>query len=121
MASPAETGNISAVELQALSPPRKLQAPADTGNISCMDVQPPSHWKNPTCESQLANTDNCAKRRDGERRDGYCSKTCGVCVPVPEAEPPVNYGCYMMRYPDLHGKGVDVAREHYFLHGENEK
>ena len=32
---------------------------------SCADVHPPSSWGNPTCQSQLDNTGNCAKRRSG--------------------------------------------------------
>lgn len=45
----------------------------------CVERQPPSSWSNPTCESQLKNTDNCKARRDGTNTDGYCYKTCGVC------------------------------------------
>ena len=48
----------------------------------CVDVPPPAEdkWANPTCADQLANTDNCAARRDGSLDDGYCAATCGVCT-----------------------------------------
>lgn len=49
------------------------------GSEACVDVQPPASWRNPTCESQRDNTNNCAARRAGTMNDGYCHKTCGVC------------------------------------------
>merc|ERR1719343_54194 len=35
----------------------------------CYDVDPPSAWKNPTCEAQLYNTNNCEARLRGENTD----------------------------------------------------
>ena len=54
----------------------------------CADVQPPSNWANPTCETQLANTDRCARRRAGRINDGYCHLTCGVCSLCPTSSLP---------------------------------
>jgi hypothetical protein len=46
----------------------------------CIDIQPPASSANPTCASQLANTDKCAERRAGTVTDGLCARTCQVCV-----------------------------------------
>jgi len=56
---------------------------------ACIDIQPPATWGNPTCASQLANTNICEKRRNGEIDDGYCSKTCGVCSACVDNEAPM--------------------------------
>lgn len=69
-----------------LAPPPASPAPIyriACGN--CTDTPPPSHWVVTTCAGQVANRSNlCAKRRSGERNDGYCYRSCGVCVDCPQ-------------------------------------
>ena len=54
---------------------------SSTCDEDCADKQPPDDWTHDTCESQLANTSNCAKRVAGTKNDGICHATCGVCTP----------------------------------------
>ena len=42
-------------------------------------MEPPPHLANPTCKTQLRNTNNCEARRAGTINDGFCAKTCGLC------------------------------------------
>lgn len=54
--------------------------PVATADAGCTDLEPPSGWRNPTCATQVMNTDNCAQRRAGTMTDGYCYASCGVCT-----------------------------------------
>merc|ERR1712166_69645 len=60
---------------------KKNAANAKAAVAKCTDLAPPKadKWKNPTCALQLSKTKNCAARKAGTMKDGYCSKTCGVC------------------------------------------
>lgn len=46
----------------------------------CFDIPPPLGWRHNTCELQMLYTDNCEKRREGTKVDGYCYQSCGVCT-----------------------------------------
>ena len=54
-------------------------APTTNAPTPCVDIQPPAISANPTCESQVANTHDCALRRAGTKTDGLCAASCGVC------------------------------------------
>ena len=58
------------------------KAPTAPCSANCSDVQPPSEkkWRNPTCAGQLA-SGKCAERVS--LADGYCERTCGICVACP--------------------------------------
>merc|ERR1712166_1707817 len=59
-----------------------VAAKATPAVAKCSDREPPKdqEWKFPTCALQLSKIpENCAKRRSGALKDGFCSKTCGVC------------------------------------------